>query len=128
MNVRTKTAFIIIATLLIGILLGAGLHRLYLQHRLRRIVNLQRPLIMTRMMEQVIQPTPEQRMEIRQILKKHSQRLLEIRREFEEKMREELAAIRQEMDPILTPQQRKWLERRFPRPYRRWLRQPPRIR
>jgi len=128
MNVKTKTALIIILTLLIGILLGAGLHRLYLQHRLRRIVNLQRPFLMTRMMERVIQPSPKQREEIQKILRRHTQRLLDIRRDFEEKMRKEVEAIRQEIDPLLTPQQKKWLERRFPPPYRRWLRQTHRVR
>lgn len=125
MKVKIKITLIILATLILGLFLGAGLHRLYIQHRIKKIFTLQRPPIMALTLERVIRPTPEQRIEIRRILRRHAQRLQEIRREYEEKLRQEMAAIRQEIDPILTPQQKKRLERRSPAPYRRWLRRPP---
>jgi len=125
MNVKIKTTLIILTTLILGLFLGAGLHRLYIQQRIKKIFTLQRPPMMARTLERIIQPTPEQRVEIRRILRRHTQRLLEIRREYQEKLRREMEAIRQEIDPILTPQQKKRLERRSPRPYRRWLRPTP---
>ncbi|MCP2619797.1 hypothetical protein NLC35_00910 [Candidatus Aminicenantes bacterium AC-334-K16] len=125
MNVKIKTTLIILATLILGVILGAGLHRLYIQHRIKKIFTLQRPPIMARTLERVIQPTPEQRIRIRRILHRHTQRLLEIRREYETKLRQEMTAIQREIDPILTPQQRKRLERRTPPLYRRWLCPPP---
>ena len=62
-------------------------------------------------MEEMLQPEPEQRQQIRAILEKHSDRMKERRQQFFSEMQTEKEAFLKELDPLLTPEQRERLKK-----------------
>jgi Spy/CpxP family protein refolding chaperone len=116
MNTKVKIALIIIMTLVLGIVLGAMLNRAFIRYRIRRAFADRNPVGMVAFMEKNIQPTPDQREQIREILERHRIKTEEIREKFMEEMRQEFESLDAELDPILTPEQKKRLKRRFFRP------------
>ncbi|MFQ6038445.1 MAG: hypothetical protein ACE5LV_07495 [Candidatus Aminicenantales bacterium] len=119
MNIKIKTALIILVTLIIGIVIGAMLHRALLHRRINRafvILNPNRFLIAS---ERVIQPNPAQKKRIQEILEDHAERVEKIRRAFLKDMQASFEAMRQELDQELTPEQKRRLERMLLRP--RWI-------
>ncbi|MGD8539780.1 MAG: hypothetical protein PVI66_13775 [Candidatus Aminicenantes bacterium] len=118
MNTKVKIALIIIVTLVIGIVLGAMVNRALLRHKIRRAFDERNPKGMISFIERNIQPTPDQREQIREILKKHRINSQEIREKFMEDMRLEFESLEAELDPILTPEQKNRLKRRFRGPWR----------
>lgn len=135
MNTKVKIALMIIVTLVIGIVFGALLNRALLRYRIQRAFADRNPAGMISFMEERIRPTPDQRAKIREILEKHRIKSQEIRDRFMEEMQSEFESLESELDPILTPEQKRrlrerppgpWREhRRFPDP-RRPMRKPPR--
>jgi hypothetical protein len=118
MNTKLKIALIIIVTLVIGIVLGAMVNRALLRHRIQRAFNERNPRGMIIFIERSIQPTPEQRDQIREILEKHRIRAQEIREKFTEDMKLEFESLEAELDPILTPEQKERLKRNSRGPWR----------
>jgi hypothetical protein len=118
MNIKMKIALIILVTLVIGIVLGALLNRAFLRYRIQRAFHDRNPVGMVSFMEEVIQPTPEQRVLIREILENHRKKTEEIRDEFMLEMREAFESLEAELDPILTPEQKKRLKDHSFRPWR----------
>ncbi len=136
MNIKVKIALIIVMTLVIGIVLGALFNRAFLRYRIKRAFHDRNPVGMVAFMEEAIQPTPEQKVLIREILEKHRKKTQEIRDEFMLEMREAFESLEAELDPILTPEQKKRLQerffsprgdqRRFPDRHKPWRKPPPR--
>lgn len=124
MNIKVKTAFIIIIILVLGIFIGATLNRALLQNRIRRAFSIRNPNRFAATYEKIIKPDAEQSQLIRELLNKHAKRISEIRENFRKKMQSEFESMRREMDSILTPEQKKRLENRLPRPIRRLRRFP----
>lgn len=124
MNIKVKTTLIIIITLLIGILIGALLNRVLLQHRIKRAFLMQTPGFFITLYEDIIEPDSEQSKLIREILDKHVKRMSEIRKNFRKDLQSELESLRKELDPTLTPEQKKRLQNRLPLPFRRFRRFP----
>ena len=125
MDIKVKTALIIIMTLVIGIFIGALLNRVLLQHRIRKAFMMQTPGFITALYEGVIEPESEQGKLIREILKKHARRMSEIRKNFRKDLQSEFESLRKELDPLLTTEQKRRLRNRLPRPWRRLRRFPP---
>jgi hypothetical protein len=121
MNMKVKTSLIIIATLIFGMICGALLSRAYLHHRIRRAVVMVNPNRFMPFLERVIDPTPEQREQIRTIIQDHAGEVLDIRRDFEKNMTSSFESLRKELDSVLTPGQKKRLERSI-RERRPWMR------
>ncbi len=124
MNIKVKTALIIVATLLIGIIFGALLSRAYLHHRIRRAFVMVNPNRFAPFFEQAISPTPEQSEQIRKIFQKHAQKVFELRKNFEAGMSLSFESLREELDSVLTPEQKKRLEKMM-RERRPWPRRGP---
>jgi uncharacterized membrane-anchored protein YhcB (DUF1043 family) len=118
MNTKVKITLIIIVTLVIGIVLGAMLNRTFLRYRIQRAFANRNPVGMVSFMERNIQPTPDQREQIREILEKHRIKSQEIRDRFLEEMQSVFESMETELDPILTPEQKKRLKRRSFGPWR----------
>gem|GEM_PF-406993 len=127
MNVKVKTALIIIITLIIGIFLGAMLNRTLVRYKIHRAFSIHRPDRLPFFMEKMIRPGPGQKEQLRAILEKHSDRMEEMRKQFFSEMVAERESFLKELEPILTPEQKERLKkgppgffpRRRPFPYRR---------
>ncbi len=111
MNMKVKTTLIIIATLIIGIIFGALLSRAYLHHRIRRAFVMVDPNRFMPFFEQIIDPTPEQSDQIRKIIRKHANDVLEIRNDFEARMSSSFESLQKNLDSVLTPEQKDRLEK-----------------
>jgi len=72
MNIKTKTYFIIIVTLIIGIAIGAMLNRALLQHHIKKTFSSRNPDRLPVFYERILDPNVEQTQKIRSILKKHA--------------------------------------------------------
>jgi len=124
MNTKVKIALIIVLTLVIGIVLGAMINRAFLRYRIQKAFLNRNPVGMVSFLEEVIQPTPEQRILIREILEKHRKKSEELREKFMMEMKTEFESLEAELDPILTPEQKNRLKRRSFRPWRGPRRRP----
>ena len=111
MNIKVKTALIIVATLIIGIVFGALLSRAYLHHRIKKAFVMVNPNRFAPFFEQAISPTPEQSEQIDEIFKEHAQQVFELRKNFEKGMASSFDSLRKELDSVLTPEQKKRLEK-----------------
>ena len=115
MNIKLKTTLIIIITLAFGIVIGAMINRTLSQNRIRNILARRSPVRIVSSYERIIKPDPEQSRLIREVLNKHAKRISEIRERSQEELQSSLESVMEELDSILTPEQRKRLEkRRFP--------------
>ncbi len=111
MNIKVKTTLIILATLIIGIIFGALLSRAYLHHRIRQAFIMVNPNRFMPFFEETISPTPEQSERINKIFEKHAQQVFELRKNFEKGMASSFESLRKELDSVLTPEQKKRLEK-----------------
>ncbi len=118
---KAKTTLVIIITLIIGIVLGAMLNRTFMHLRIRRAFDAVNPFRFTRILEQAIDPTPEQKRQIREILQKHAKNIGELRNNFEDGMLSSFESLKKELDSALTPEQKERLEEML-RKRRPWLR------
>lgn len=126
MNIKVKTALIIIITLVMGIIIGAMLNRALLQRRINRAFSWRLPDFMIASIERIVEPDQEQRKRLREVLKKHAERMREIRETSRKDMQEAYESLRKDIEPILTPEQKRRLQRRLPGPLRRFRRFPER--
>ena len=117
MNVKTKTTFIIIVTLIIGIAIGAMLNRALLQHRINRTFSSRNPDHLPVFYEKILDPNIEQTQKIRSILQKHALTVSKIRDKYQEEMLSANESFETQLYPLLTPIQKSRLNRR---PFNRW--------
>jgi len=117
MNVKTKTTFIIIVTLIIGIAIGAMFNRALLQHRIKRTFSSRNPDRLSVFYERILDPNVEQTQKIRSILKKHALTVSKIRDNYQEEMLAANESFKTKLDPLLTPTQKSRLNRG---PFNRW--------
>jgi uncharacterized membrane-anchored protein YhcB (DUF1043 family) len=115
MKTNTKTVLIIVATLVIGILIGA-LGSGFMVHRFaRRMADMRhREMFVERMME-VIEPAPEQEAEVRDILTRHAEEFTKLADGFHKDTAALFDSLRSELDPVLTDEQKERLEVRHER-------------
>ncbi len=114
MSNRMKSGLIVVATLLLGFLLGVvvvgSLHR-------RRIAHLRefndRGGVASVIRRQV-RPRPEQRAPLREILKQYEPRLRQMRESHREEMERVLDSLADELGAVLTPAQMRRLRRHGP--------------
>jgi hypothetical protein len=123
MNIKVKTALILLLTFTFGIIIGALLNRALLENRIRRTIRWRNPGGMINRYERVIHPDSNQEKLLKGILDRHARRLVEMREDFQKEMEVELESFRKEMTSVLTPEQVKRLEERLFRPPQ-WMRKP----
>ena len=117
MNVKTKTAFIIIATLIIGIAIGAMLNRALLQHHIKKTFSSRNPERLPVFYERILDPNVGQTQKIRSVLKNHALTISKIRDNYQEEMLAANESFKTKLDPLLTPAQKSRLNRG---PFSRW--------
>jgi hypothetical protein len=121
MNMKVKTTLIIIITLILGIILGAMLNRAFMHLRIQRAFDAVNPNRFVMILEHAIDPTPEQKKLIREILKKHAKKAEELRKKLDEGMTSSFMALQKELDSVLTREQKERLEKTVRR-RRPWMR------
>jgi len=117
MNIKYKIAIHIAATLIIGILIGALLNRALVHRRIKGVLEMRTAGLLAPRPERNLKPvSPEQEKRIREILDSHAERLAEIHKRFDGEIQSAFKSLRQEIDPILTPEQRDQFKRMIPGP------------
>jgi len=114
MNVKVKTALIIIVTLVIGIIMGAMINRTLVQKRIRRAFSIRNPRIFVQSYLRTIKPGSDQHETIMEILSKYEKHVSEIRENFNEEVQSSYELMLRELEPILTPEQMKRIEEPLP--------------
>jgi len=125
MTPRGKSALILVATLVIGMVLGALLFGAVQRQRFRNALRLARPDRFVASVEHVIQPTDEsQRRAVRQVLEEFDAQMRRNRIEAAQHLRAELDSLQTHLAPLLTDAQRQRLQEHLLR-HRRAIRRPP---
>ncbi len=110
MSIQWKSMFIIIGTLVIGMLIGIFLAGPVLHRHLRPPFEGRGPHSFSSVVMRVIQPAPEQEAELREVLDRHSARLDSMRADFRQEMVVIIDSMRADLDPILTDEQKARLD------------------
>jgi len=116
MNMKLKVTFIIIITLVLGIVVGFMLNRTYSQRRVRNIISRRSPEFFVTFYERILEPDTKQSKMIREILDTHAKQVSDIRENYQEEVQSLFESVKAQIDPILTPEQKERLKERFPRP------------
>lgn len=116
MTPKAKSALLLVATLLIGMVLGALLNARLAERRIERIVFLRSQHGFMRYMEEVIDPhDEEQREAVRVILGKASESLSDQMVRSRQETRAIIESTIEELRSVLTPEQMQQLEERMKR-------------
>lgn len=115
MNIRVKTYTIIVVTLIIGALCGILLTRTLVRGHFERMMRRPPQGEFIQRFMRVIEPTPEQEKMLRAVLEKQEIQFTETARRCQEKFAALHEATMKELTPLLTPEQKKRLERRIRR-------------
>ena len=116
MNVKLKTSIIIIITLLIGIVIGAlgsGMIRKNIYKD--RITRFRKPEGFVNRIENIIEPDSIQQVVIRTILLNHHKRIRVVSEQYHVEMKALIDSLKNELKPILTPEQQERLNERLQR-------------
>ena len=112
MSIQWKSTFIIVSTLVIGILIGVFLAGPAMHHRMMPRIEEGGPDRFALMLERIIRPTPEQEEAVGAVLAMHSARLDGMRSGFRDEMVVLMDSLRADLDPILTDEQKARLDER----------------
>jgi hypothetical protein len=114
MKIGTKSALLLLATLVLGMVLGSLLTGALNQRRLERLAEMRSARGMAFFLEDVVDPeNSEQREAIRAVLDDASPRIAAAMQESRERMRALTDSVRSELDPLLTDEQRRRLDERM---------------
>lgn len=114
MNIKLKTSFVIVFTLITGIIIGALLNRALLQNRVQRVFSMRSPNVFVESYLETIKPDADQEKQIKEILERNGQRISEIRSTSREDLESSMVAMMSELESVLTPEQIKRLEEKPP--------------
>ena len=116
MSSGTRSAAILIATLVIGMVLGALGFGAYQRHRFRDALSLARPAHFTAGIRRAIAPIDEtRRAEIAAVLRRIDERMRANRIARNRERRAQLDSARAALEPLLTEDQRRRLRRHLER-------------
>lgn len=119
LNIKVKTALILIGTLLIGIVFGAMLHRAIFQGRVKEFLAMRTRQGFVRRFERAIDAAPDQKEKIKKMLHKYAGQFSEINEDHMKKVTSLFYSFREELAEVLTPEQMEKLRsQRFMRPGR----------
>lgn len=111
---RTKSIALLVATLLLGIVLGAVLNAWWARERFERLRRLRTPGGFEQIVTRSLEPTsPEQRQEIEIVVGRTAQRLDSLRARHWRAVRATVDSMRIDLEPILTDEQQEVLTRRI---------------
>lgn len=113
MNIKVKTALILIGTLVIGIVLGAMLNRTLMHMRIKGFLAMRTHKGFVERIEEIIQPSAAQQKEVAAILDKYALQFDALHEEFKGRMTSLLGSFKTDLTPVLTPGQMKTMEEKF---------------
>ena len=114
MSTRTKTILILVATLVVGILLGVLGSGAAANKRERDLVELRSERGLANRIESNLSSlTDEQRREVRKIVESHAPVMDSLRLRHRDEIFDHMASMRQELAAVLTPEQIRAIERRI---------------
>jgi hypothetical protein len=113
MNIKIKTTLIILFTFIIGMAAGSMLTQVFFKFRMKKLLSMRAPLGFAAHFERIIQPTDEQRNAVRKILFKYGEKIHQVGQRIREEFIPINEAMHEELNAILTPEQKKRLEERF---------------
>ncbi len=126
MNTKTKSVFVLIAVFILGALLGVVVDRTIVENQMRqRFSRAQGPGMARVILERIIRPTPEQKVQIDSILEKYGERLQKLRSATRLKTLNLMDSMRVEIEPILTEEQKERMEQHIERMRRGGMRERP---
>ena len=112
MSTTVKTVIVLIATLLVGVLLGALGSGAVANKREKERVELRSNRGMSsRIQSQIPTLTDEQRLQIQEIVRRHAPEMDSLRRQHQQEIGDSFVEMRSEIAAVLTPEQRANLER-----------------
>jgi hypothetical protein len=112
MSTRSQTTLIVVATLVIGILIGTFLAGPVLHRQLRPPFRGRHPEGFVFAVEMLIDPAPDQADAVHRILTEHAERFSDISSEYHSEISAVMDSLRKELDPVLTDEQKERLDRR----------------
>lgn len=122
MTVRTKSTLILLATFVIGMLLGAAIHSRIGIKRIEESRRLRTDQGLIRFLHETIQPDASQEAIVRDIIMERVRKMHERRRQIMQETDKQLDSLKLELEPHLRPDQMERLSRRLdfmPMPPRR---------
>lgn len=122
MNTRAQTTIIIVATLLIGVVIGALGSAALRQDRTRRFVQMPPRDRFHEAMERIIDPTPEQKQIIEGILERQARQVSALHDNFQQQMFALFDSVQIELNSVLTEEQKTRLREEMLRGPRRFMR------
>jgi len=111
MNVKTKAASLLILVFIIGMFIGSLVTGAVQRRRFREINSMRGPAGIERLIERTVKPDDDQRVKLRPIIDKYSQKIFDIREINRSQMDLFIDSLRIEVTPILTAEQIEALER-----------------
>jgi hypothetical protein len=116
MNIKTKIAGLMAVTLIAGVGIGFAVQRVLIQQRIRGIVRMGAAGRIFPSPDNWLKPENEtQKKAIREIFAKNGQKLAEIHERFRKEIDASFDALDNELDPILTPEQKKRMKEMRPK-------------
>jgi hypothetical protein len=117
MNIKAKVAGLMTVTLIAGIGIGAMLQRAFIQHRIKSIVRMDAAGRVFPRPENFLKPeSEEQAKAIKEAFDKNRTQLAEIHKRFRKEIDASFDTLDKELDPILTPEQKRRLKDHHPKP------------
>jgi uncharacterized membrane-anchored protein YhcB (DUF1043 family) len=112
MKLKAGIALIVVITLIIGIVIGALANRAIVRHRLNQTFRRVNPGYLSGFIQEVVDPDSEQARKIQSVLNEHTRQMQNLRSEYQNEMREHFQSLWNDLEPLLTPVQKRRLRRR----------------
>ncbi|MBN1154118.1 hypothetical protein JXB12_04280 [candidate division KSB1 bacterium] len=128
MNVKKKSYIILLATFIIGIMIGIMLDRCFMSPRkIDKIAYMKTRERLAGIIFHVVQPKEDQIDDIKRILEDHSQRFMKIENESRENVAAAFDSLMKDLSPILTDKQEERLQNKLKRlrNWEKWRSHPP---
>ena len=110
MKTQFKSASILLGTFIVGGVLGFVLRATFVRDDFKKhAMRMRMPDHFIHRFEEVVQPTDEQRKEIREILRNHFEEMDQYRNTFQTRM----DSVRKEIEALLTDEQKERLEKKL---------------
>jgi hypothetical protein len=114
MQTRTKSAFLLLVVLLLGVAVGMLVSGALHNRRMERIAGLRTGPGIARLVERLVEPeSEEQRARIREVMDEAAPRFADVFRRTHEEMSALSDSVMSELETILTPQQMEQLRTRM---------------
>jgi hypothetical protein len=116
MNTKTKSAIIIISTLLIGMILGSLITGSFMKNRaFDRIAELRNERGFVKRIERIIRPDAAQQARVREILAQHFEKMHRLGEEIRVTFKTMNDSLIKDLEPILRPEQIERFKKRMDR-------------